>query len=288
MPVDSAGYFDNVPGGTAHDFRRRSVRMLEDLGISVEFSHHEAGPGPERDRPALRRRADDGRQHHDVPHRHQRGRDRAGRLRDVHAEAVLRPARLRHAHPHVAVRGRRERVLRGRRAVPALEDRPPVHRRPADPRARDHRRHEPVRELVQAALGRRRGAQLRHAGATTTARRSCACRSTSPARARAHASSTAPSTRRRTRTSRSRCCSLPGSRASKKGYELPPEAEDNVWSLSDTERRALGYSPLPASLDHAIAAHGGVGARRRDARRAGVQLRAARTSAPSGATTARR
>jgi glutamine synthetase len=44
-PVDSAGFFDNVPGGTANDFRRRSVRMLEDLGISVEFSHHEAGPG---------------------------------------------------------------------------------------------------------------------------------------------------------------------------------------------------------------------------------------------------
>jgi len=45
VPVDSAGFFDNVPGGTAHDFRRRSVRMLEDIGISVEFSHHEAGPG---------------------------------------------------------------------------------------------------------------------------------------------------------------------------------------------------------------------------------------------------
>lgn len=45
VPVDSAGYFDNVPGGTANDFRRRSVRMLEDLGISVEFSHHEGGPG---------------------------------------------------------------------------------------------------------------------------------------------------------------------------------------------------------------------------------------------------
>ncbi|MDN3309602.1 glutamine synthetase family protein [Microbacterium oryzae] len=44
-PVDRAGYFDNVPGGTAHDFRRRAVRMLEDLGISVEYSHHEAGPG---------------------------------------------------------------------------------------------------------------------------------------------------------------------------------------------------------------------------------------------------
>ena len=45
QPVDRAGYFDNVPGGTAHDFRRASVRMLEDIGISVEFSHHEGGPG---------------------------------------------------------------------------------------------------------------------------------------------------------------------------------------------------------------------------------------------------
>lgn len=45
VPVDTAGYFDNVPGGTAHDFRRSSVRMLEELGISVEFSHHEDGPG---------------------------------------------------------------------------------------------------------------------------------------------------------------------------------------------------------------------------------------------------
>jgi len=45
VPADQAGYFDNVPGGTAHDFRRRAVRILEDLGISVEYSHHEAGPG---------------------------------------------------------------------------------------------------------------------------------------------------------------------------------------------------------------------------------------------------
>src|SRR5690606_13683124 len=44
QPVDRAGYFDNVPGGTAHDFRRESVNMLEELGISVEFSHHEGGP----------------------------------------------------------------------------------------------------------------------------------------------------------------------------------------------------------------------------------------------------
>jgi glutamine synthetase len=35
-------------------------------------------------------------------------------------------------------------------------------------------------------------------------------------------------------------------------YELPPEAEDTVWELSEGERLALGYEPLPASLDRAL------------------------------------
>ena len=35
-------------------------------------------------------------------------------------------------------------------------------------------------------------------------------------------------------------------------YELPAEAEDTVWQLSEGERRALGYAPLPASLDRAL------------------------------------
>ena len=36
------------------------------------------------------------------------------------------------------------------------------------------------------------------------------------------------------------------------GYELPPEADGDVWSLTDSERRALGYDSLPASLDRAL------------------------------------
>ncbi|PPK95351.1 glutamine synthetase [Kineococcus xinjiangensis] len=44
-PVDYVGYFDNVPGGTTHDFRRTAISVLESMGISVEFSHHEGGPG---------------------------------------------------------------------------------------------------------------------------------------------------------------------------------------------------------------------------------------------------
>ena len=45
VPVDQGGYFDHVPHGTAHDFRRAAITMLESMGISVEFSHHEGGPG---------------------------------------------------------------------------------------------------------------------------------------------------------------------------------------------------------------------------------------------------
>jgi len=45
VPVDQAGYFDHVARGDSNDFRRRAVRMLEDMGIPVEFSHHEGGPG---------------------------------------------------------------------------------------------------------------------------------------------------------------------------------------------------------------------------------------------------
>ena len=45
IPVDQYGYFDNAPNGVGNDFRRQAITMLEAMGISVEFSHHEGGPG---------------------------------------------------------------------------------------------------------------------------------------------------------------------------------------------------------------------------------------------------
>ena len=43
-----------------------------------------------------------------------------------------------------------------------------------------------------------------------------------------------------------------GLKGIEEGYELPPEAEDDVWSLTSAERRALGIQPLPSSLSDAI------------------------------------
>ncbi|MEY2634598.1 MAG: type glutamate--ammonia ligase, partial [Actinomycetota bacterium] len=43
-----------------------------------------------------------------------------------------------------------------------------------------------------------------------------------------------------------------GLKGIEKGYELPPGAEDDVWSLTDAERAAMGLRKLPSSLNQAI------------------------------------
>jgi glutamine synthetase len=45
-----------------------------------------------------------------------------------------------------------------------------------------------------------------------------------------------------------------GMKGVEEGYELPPGAEDDVWSLSDVERLALGYDELPHNLADALKA----------------------------------
>ena len=163
------------PGGRGRLLRprpgRRGPGLPPDRRDHARIGGHLGGvqpprgrPGPERDRPALRGRPADRGQHHDVPHGHQGGRAAAGHLRHLHAQALHRPPGLRHAHPLLALRGRHQRLLRGRRRVPALRDGAPVHRRHPQARPRIHGGDQPVRELLQAALGRGRGAELPELG----------------------------------------------------------------------------------------------------------------------------
>jgi glutamine synthetase len=44
-PLDFGGYFDLTPNDVQQDFRRQANVALEAMGISVEFSHHENSPG---------------------------------------------------------------------------------------------------------------------------------------------------------------------------------------------------------------------------------------------------
>ena len=66
-----------------------------------------------------------------------------------------------------------------------------------------------------------------------------------------------------------------GLKGIEEGYELPPEAEDNVWSLTDARAPRAGLRAAAGEPRPRPRVHGGVGARRRDARRAGLQLRPA-------------
>ncbi len=42
--LDAGGYFDLIPRDAATDLRRDTVIMLEEMGIGVEYSHHEVAP----------------------------------------------------------------------------------------------------------------------------------------------------------------------------------------------------------------------------------------------------
>jgi glutamine synthetase len=43
-----------------------------------------------------------------------------------------------------------------------------------------------------------------------------------------------------------------GMKGIEEGYELPREAEDDVWALGERERQSLGIEPLPRNLNEAI------------------------------------
>jgi len=42
--LDKGGYFDLIPSDVAVDLRRETVLMMEQMGIGVEYSHHEVAP----------------------------------------------------------------------------------------------------------------------------------------------------------------------------------------------------------------------------------------------------
>ena len=43
-PIDNGGYFDYTPTAVTQELRREAISVLEQLGIPVEFSHHEVAP----------------------------------------------------------------------------------------------------------------------------------------------------------------------------------------------------------------------------------------------------
>ena len=214
VPIDSSGYFDHTPHALGQDFRRQAITMLESMGISVEFSHHEGGPGQNE----IDLRYADALSTADNIMTFRLVMKQVALEQGVYASFMPKPfaepPRLRDAHAPQPLRGRPQRLLRGGRAVPALQGRARLHRRAAAARTGDHRRHQPVGELLQAALRRWRGTGLRLLGPQQQVRHGASPHVQSRARVSPPASRSAAWTRRATPTWLTRCCWRPASGAS--------------------------------------------------------------------------
>jgi glutamine synthetase len=251
VPVDRAGYFDNVPGGTAHDFRRRAVRMLEDLSISVEFSHHEAGPGQ-----------------NEIDLRYADALTMADNImtfRTVVKEVAIEqgsyatfmpkpfsdhPGSGMHTHLSLFegdvnafydAGGQYQLSTIGRQFVAGLLRHAPELTAVTNQFVNSYKRlwggdeapsyitwgHNNRSALVRVPLykpGKGNSARIEYRGLDSAVNPYLGFALLLAA----------------------------GLKGIEEGYELPPEAEGDVWSLSNAERRALGYERLPGSLDEAL------------------------------------
>jgi len=251
QPIDTAGYFDNVPGGTAHDFRRRAVRMLEDLGISVEFSHHEAGPGQNE----IDLRYADALTTADNVMTFRTVIKEVAMEQGVYATFMPKPFAEHPGsgmHTHLSLfegdtnaffeAGAQYQLSKiGRQFIAGLLHHAPEITAITNQYVNSYKRLWGGDEAPSFVTWghNNRSALIRVPLYKPDKSQSCRIEY------RAIDSAANPYL----------AYSLllaAGLKGIEEGYDLPPEAQDNVWELTETERRALGYRALPSSLDHAI------------------------------------
>src|SRR5271155_647919 len=222
IPADNAGYFDQAVH-SASNFRRHAIDSLESMGISVEFSHHEGAPGQQeidlRFADALSMA------------------DNVMTFRYVIKEVALNegsratfmpkpfgeyPGSAMHTHLS---------LFEGE--VSAVTN-------------------QWVNSYKRLVLG----------GEAPTAASWGAANRSALVRIPMYSPNKTSSRRIEVRSPASACnpylafavLLAAGLRGVEKGYVLGPQAEDNVWDLTATERRAMGYRELPSSLDEALRA----------------------------------
>ena len=159
--LDEGGYFDLTTLDAGSDVRRETVLALEQLGIHVEYTHHEVGPSQHE---IDMRYADALKMADDCMTYRITVKEYAMKY-GWHATFMPKPlfgenGSGMHTHMSLFSDGQ-ERVVRRRRPVLPLRRRQGVHRRPAQARARDLLDLRPVGELLQAPRARLRGAGLR-------------------------------------------------------------------------------------------------------------------------------
>ena len=259
VPVDTSGYFDHTPHGTASDFRRDAIMMLESMGISVEFSHHEGAPGQQE----IDLRYADALATADNIMTFRLVMKEVALEQGCYATFMPKPFT---DHPGSGMHTHMSLFEGDRNAF-----------------------FEPGEQYQLSKIGRAFIAGLlRHAPELTAvcnqwvnsykrlwggAERTAGAGGEAPAyvcwghnnrsalvRVPMYKPHKGNSTRIEFRSLDSACnpylayavILAAGLKGVQEGYELPPGAEDDVWSLTDAERRAMGIEPLPQGLDEAL------------------------------------
>ncbi len=251
VPVDTAGYFDHVNGGTANDFRRTAVQTLEAMGISVEFSHHEGGPGQNE----IDLRYADALSMADNVLTFRAVVREVAHAQGVYASFMPKPLADQPGngmHTHVSLFEGDQNAFyepgaeyqlstTGRRFVAGLLKHAPEicavtnqyvnsykrlwtgHEAPSYI-CWGHRNRSALVRVPQYKSGKSSSARIEYRGMDSSANPYLAYSLILAA----------------------------GLKGIEEEYDLPLEAEDDVWQLSDHERRAMGIKALPASLAEAI------------------------------------
>lgn len=253
VPADSGGYFDQAIHDSAPNFRRHAIEALESVGVSVEFSHHEGAPGQQ-----------------EIDLRYADALSMADNVMT-----------FRYIVKEVAI----GEGVRATFMPKPFRDQPgsAMHTHMSLFEGDTNAFHDGDDPMQLSAVGKAFIAGvLEHAGeisaitnqwvnsykrlirggeAPTSASWGPSNRS-ALIRVPMYTPNKASSRRVEIRSPDSACnpylafavLLAAGLRGIEKGYELPPEAEEDVWSLTPAERRAMGYKELPTSLGDALAA----------------------------------
>lgn len=254
-PVDFGGYFDHTAHAAAHDFRRQAVLTLEQIGISVEFSHHEVAPGQQE----IDLRMADALTTADNIMTFRHVIKEVAIAQGVHATFMPKPFSSQAGsgmHTHLSLFEGERNAFHG----------------PDDPAGLSKTGQAFVAGLLRHAREwtavtnqwvnsyKRLFAQpLRNAIAEAPTA-VCWGSLNRSALVRVPAYGKAQSARVEVRSPDPACnpylafavLLAAGLKGIEENYDLPEGASDDVWSLTDEQRRAAGYESLPTSLDEAL------------------------------------
>ncbi|MCP2318297.1 L-glutamine synthetase [Nocardia amikacinitolerans] len=252
-PADSGGFFDQAVHDSAPNFRRHAIDALESMGISVEFSHHEGAPGQQ-----------------EIDLRYADALSMADNVMtfrylikevaiDEGVRATFMPKPFAEypgsaMHTHMS-------LFEGENNAFADPDDPINLSETARAFIAGILEHAPeISAITNQWVNSYK--RLIHGGEAPTAASWGRSNRSALVRVPMYTPNKSSSRRVEIRSPDSACnpylafavLLAAGMRGIEKGYNLPPEAEDDVWALTTAERRAMGFRELPGTLDEALQA----------------------------------